>query len=239
MERHPKAAEAYRAFLEFVGNDVQKERHRTNRRMLSVALWCFVAPAIVSIALLTLIKFGVLPRRARANLDWLMLVFPVLYSLYILSSEVLTGIPTIFRRGGLVGSLKQSEQEGDWRERVCDSIRESLQFNDPQWEWVLASFKIDLENIRHRTKYLTGLAGAVFFLVMQGIDSMGTDSESVWLKNPLQGWAAATNDISSLMALALFLVLLYLSGSQTYHALSRYHACAELAWLRQRQNPKM
>ena len=127
----------------------------------------------ISIVGLLLIKVGVFPRKARTNLDWLILVFPVLYSLYILSSEVLTGIPSVFKKGGLAGSLKQASQDGEWRERVCDSMVSSLHFSELEWEWIVKSFRIDFENMRHRTKYLTVLAGAVFFLVMQGIDSLG------------------------------------------------------------------
>ena len=37
------------------------------------------------------------------------------------------------------------------------------------WEWVIASFKVDLALMRYRNKYMTALAGAVFFLIMQGI----------------------------------------------------------------------
>ena len=59
--------------------------------MFSVFLWCFLMPVAISIVGLLLIKVGVFPRKARTNLDWLILVFPVLYSLYILSSEVLIG----------------------------------------------------------------------------------------------------------------------------------------------------
>jgi len=234
MSAPNKFPEAYRAFLEFVGGDVQRERSRSNRRMFSVFLWCFLMPVAISIVGLLLIKVGVFPRKARTNLDWLILVFPVLYSLYILSSEVLTGIPSMFKKGGLAGSLKQAAQDGEWRERVCDSMVSSLHFSEHEWEWIVKSFRIDLENMRHRTKYLTVLAGAVFFLVMQGIDSLGDNTESIWLKNPMMGWVEATNDISQLMALALFLVLLYLSGNQTYHSLSRYLNTTELAVLRRK-----
>jgi hypothetical protein len=236
MDNPGKFPEAYRSYLEFVGNDLQRERSRTNRRMFSVFLWCFLVPVVISIAGLLLIKIGVFPRKARTNLDWLILVFPVLYSLYILSSEVLVGIPSMFKKGGLAASLKTASQEGEWRDRVSESVLTALNLSEQEWDWVVMSFKMDLENIRYRTKYLTALAGAVFFLIMQGIDSLGDTSESmnVWLKNPMMGWVEATNDISQLMALALFLVLLYLSGSQTYHSLSRYLTATELAVLRRR-----
>jgi hypothetical protein len=229
-----KYPEAYRAFLEFVSNDLQRERSRTNRRMFSAFIWCFVMPVAISVAGLLLIKVGVFPRKARTNLDWLILVFPVLYSLYILGSEVLIGIPAAFKKGGVASSLKQAVQESEWRDRVCESMLSSFNLSEGEWAWIMSSFRMDLENLRHRTKYLTALAGAVFFLVMQGIDSLGDNAESIWLKNPMMGWVEATNDVSQLLALALFLVLLYLSGSQTYHSLSRYLSSAELVALRRK-----
>jgi hypothetical protein len=231
--------EAYRSFLDFVGNDVQRERHRSNRRMLSVFFWCFLLPAVFAAFFLVMIKMGFLPRKARASLDWLILVFPVLYSLYILSSEFLTGIPSIFRRGGLAVSLNGAAKEGEWRDRVCDSLRTSFQFSEAEWSWIVESFRIDLDNIRHRTKYLTALAGAVFFLIMQGLDSLTDTAESTtWVKNPVFGWMETSTNVSQFMALALFLVLLYLSGNQTYHALLRYLNSAELVLLQRRAQIK-
>jgi hypothetical protein len=238
MNSPGRYSETYRAFLEFVGNDVQRERHRANRRMLSVFLWCFLVPAIMTVIILLLVKIGWLPRRARANVDWLILIFPVLYSVYILGSEVLTGIPSIFRRGGLATSLKQAQTEGEWRDRACETLRSQCSFSLSEWEWVIQSFRIDLEKMMNRTKYLTALAGAVFFLVMQGIDSL-TDAPETAIRNPLMLWLEASNGISQLMALALFLVLLYLSGNQTYHSLLRYLNCAELVVLQNRGRDKI
>ena len=43
------------------------------------------------------------------------------------------------------------------------------------------------------------------------------------------GWIeSSSNDFSQLVGLRLFLLLLYLSGNQTYHSLMRYLHCAEL-----------
>jgi len=99
----------------------------------------------------------------------------------------------------------------------------------------VASFRTDLANMLQRTKYLTALAGAVFFLILQGIDSLG-EPESI-VRNPMILWTEASNGISQLMALALFLVLLYLSGSQTYQSLTRYLQSAELVVLEKSASP--
>ena len=60
----------YRELIEFVRMDVQSERHQVNRRMFSVFFWCFLIPAILSVCVLLLIKFHILPHRARGFLDW-------------------------------------------------------------------------------------------------------------------------------------------------------------------------
>jgi hypothetical protein len=220
--------QTYRAFLEFVGEDLQRERRQANRRMLSVFIWCFLAPVVLSIVILLLVKIGVIPQGAKKNLDWLILVFPVVYSIYILGSEVIAGIPSMLRRGGLVHSLRQAETQSEWRERVCEAMKSQLKFGSREWNWVLTSFRVDLEAMLYRAKYLTALAGAVFFLLLKGIDSLTEGPDLSWLKNPVVGWVETSNTISQLMALALFLVLLYLTGSQAHQSLRRYMDCAEI-----------
>ena len=76
---------------------------------------------------------------------------------------------------------------------------------------------------------MTALAGAVFYLILQGVDLLGDEPPQVaWMKSPM-GWIEVSqNDFSQFIGLGLFLVLFYLSGSQTFHSLSRYLNCAEL-----------
>jgi hypothetical protein len=226
--------EVYRKFLDQVGENIQRERRLTNRKMFSVFLWCFLLPALVSVVVLFLIKARIFPVGARSYLDWLPLVFPVFYSLYVLGAEVISGIPQIFRKGGQVATLAQAALEGEWRDRVCAELQGAVSGRAEEWLWIVASLRIDLANLRYRTKYLTALAGAVFFLIMEGIDTLGGDEgKLVWIRNPLTGTLeSAPSDLSQFVGLALFLVLLYLSGNQTYHSLSRYLSCAELIVLR-------
>jgi hypothetical protein len=236
MQNHSRQ-ELYRAFIEFIRNDSQRERSAVNRRMLGVALWCFVLPTLVALSVLLLVKWNVLPPRARGFLDWLVLVFPVTYSVYFLSSEVLREVPAAFRRGGIANTLGQSLKEGEWRERVCEGMRRSLHASGDDWTWLTASFRMDLDSLQYRNRYLTALGGAVFFLIMQGIDSITDTDKTTWIRDSVLGWveAASYSDLSQYVGLALFLVLLYLSGSQNYHSLQRYMHCAELLALEREQ----
>lgn len=229
-------SELYQNFIEFIANDVQRERHLTNRRMLSVFFWCFFLPALISVTILLLVKFGILPKSTRNYLDWLVLILPIIYSLYFLSSEVITQVPRALRKGGMASTLAQSLKEGEWRERVCEGMKKDVSATAEEWSWMIASFKMDLQAMEYRTKYLTALAGAVFFLLMQGIDSISDEGSKVtWVKSSIFGWVeTSSNDFTQFVGLALFLVLLYLSGSQTSQSLKRYLNCAELVKLRAR-----
>ena len=229
--------EAYRSLIDFIGVDSQRDRHLVNRRMLSVFFWCFILPAMTTAAMLLLMKLGFLPRRARSSLDLVILIFPVLYSIYFLSSQVLIEVPAAFRRGGIATTLGENIKESTWRENVCEGMRRDLVLSSEQWSWVITSFKMDLKRLQNRTRHLTALAGAVFFLIMQGIDLLGGEDKKVtWVIDAVFGWVEASgNDTTQFLALGLFLVLLYLSGTQTYHSLERYLSCAELLKLEKDQ----
>jgi hypothetical protein len=223
--------ELYQAFLDFVANDIQGERSRVNRKVVSVFVWCFLIPAVITMTTLIFIKLRIFPRGFRSHLDWAVLVFPVLYSLYILSSEVLVQVPKTFRRGGIATTLGQSFKEGAWRDRVSESMIRTVDATADEWEWIIANFKMDLEAMQYRTRYLTALGGAVFFLIMQGIDSLtdGVGKVAV-IKATSFGLVEVTSgDLAQYVGLFLFLILLYLSGSQTTNHLFRYLNCAELA----------
>jgi hypothetical protein len=202
--------------------------------MLNAFFWCFLLPTLSSLGILILVKMGLLPRHVRNHLDWIVLILPVFYSLYVLSFEVLAHIPSIFRRGGGASTLEHSFKEGEWRENISESMLKVVAASPDEWNWITASFKMDLQAMQYRTKYLTALAGAVFFLIMQGIDSLADGEEKVtWIRNSRLGWLeTSTSNLAQFVGLGLFLMLLYLSGSQTYHSLKRYLDCAELINLR-------
>jgi hypothetical protein len=213
----------YRHYLEFVQGAHQKDRRAVNRRMLSVFLWCFLAPVVTVAVGIVMVNFGVLPRSFRSYQDWILLIFPVLYSLYFLGSQVLTGVPEAFRRGGFGSTLGQAAQEADWRIDVCTAMEKECVWSARDWDWVIENASEDLDRMQMRTRHLTALAGAVFFLIMQGIDSLTTDNSFLVVASD----PTATTS-SQWVGLALFLLLLYLSGQQNVQTLRRFLACARL-----------
>lgn len=214
----------YGKYLEFVQSANQKDQMHVNRRIRSVFLWCFLVPVVVVAVVLLLVNRGILPRAFRSYQDWILLIFPVLYSLYFLSSQVLTGIPDAFRKGGFGLTLGQASREADWRIQICESMEKELNWKPEEWSWVISNIEEDLERLQMRVRHLTALAGAVFFLIMQGIDSLTFDAPA---------YSANVPDISGTgssqwLGLALFLLLLYLSGQQNIQTIRRFLGCARL-----------
>lgn len=225
--------ELYQSFLDFINTEIQHERSKVNRRMFNVFLWCFILPAIAAATFVILVATGIFPRSSRANLDWIILVFPVAYSLYLLSSEVLMHVPANLRRGGIATVLRQSQEDTVWRDRICDGLKRSVATGHAEWKWIASNFRIDLDRMAYRTRYLTALAGAIFYLLMNGLDLLSDDPAAMdpgvtWMKSPV-GWVEIQqNNFPQFVGLGLFLVLFFLSGSQTYQILKRFLCCAEL-----------
>lgn len=218
-------AELYRNFLEYVTAASRKERQLIQQRMWSVFLWCFAFPAVMAFAVMLLIQFRVLPRGFRGYLDWVILVFPVAYSIHFLGSQVFTGLLSTFKKGAVASSLSEAQKEGFWRENICDEMSRAVVANHEEWKWILHNFKMDLDGIQQRNRFVTALAGAVFFLIIHGIDSLHGPSVPI----PSLGWVESTSsEISQFIGLIFFLLLFYLSGNQNYQSLRRYLNCAEL-----------
>lgn len=209
----------YSNFLDFISRYQQRERVDNNRRMFSVFLWCFFIPAGISILTIVLVNLRVMPRSMRGYLDWITLIFPVLYSLYFLGSQVLSGLPVAFKKGGFAMTVAQAKKESQWRLSVLESFEKELKYSQVQWAWIEENLAEDLDRLQTKTRYITALAGAVFFLLMQGIDSITSE--------PMESLvdAGGVSSSSEWVGLALFLVLLYLSGQQSYHSLRRYLSC--------------
>jgi hypothetical protein len=215
--------DTYRRYLEFVQALHQKDRLDVSRRMRSVFLWCFLAPVLTVAFVILMVNFGILPKAFRSYQDWILLIFPVIYSLYFLGSQVLSGLPDAIRRGGIGMTLGQASREADWRIEVCAAMEKELVWPDEDWQWVITNAEEDVERMQMRTRHLTALAGAVFFLIMQGIDSLTNDGTAATLAAE-----AVPTTSSEWIGLALFLLLLYLSGQQSVQILRRFLACARL-----------
>jgi hypothetical protein len=203
--------------------------------MLSIVIWCFILPAVLTILAFVLTQQHVLPGRFRSYLDWIPLIFPIGYSIYVLFTEVLLDLPSWFRRGGYSSVLNQVHSDSQWRQATCERMKRQFPLRVEQWAWIQENFDTDLLSVRHRSRYFTFLGGAVFYIALQGLDFLTEDVGAVSLETAV-GWASLVRvwmeSVSRVVSLGVFVFLLYLSGSQLTFNLRRYSDCLRLLQMR-------
>jgi len=233
--QHKNRSELYRDFIHFVQRDTQRERTVFKQRMAQVFLWCFLMPAVGSVIFAILVKAGIVPVRYQRHSDWVFLIFPIIYAAFFLwtarASADNGGQALPKDLSGFTGSLTQALKQSDWRDRVCTEMGRQVHARPDDWPWIVSNFRMDLGALKDRTKFLTAFAGAVFFMIFKGIDLLGPEPAHHYEASPtmLVSWVeGASNQVLQLASLIFFLVLLYLSGMETFHSLERYLNCAEL-----------
>lgn len=199
-----------------ISEEMKRERDLANGRLKGVFFWCFIIPAALSFLLILAVKQGWAPRVAMTYVGWMLVVFPVVYSLWFLLRELFAPAAAQERRASSGASSRHFIREAEWRSRFCEQLLKKVTATGDEWRFLAESFRIDLDALRMRNHYLTGLAGAVFFLIMQGLDAVVDDVDS-------GGW-----DPYQFMGLALFLFLVALSHYQTQQSLRRFLGCLEL-----------
>jgi len=230
--------DCYKNFLDFVNRRAREQRKTFNKRMFYVFMWCFFAPVATIAIVLILIATDVLPYRLKNNFEWLILAFPITYSLYFFGSEVLMEVPRIFRKGAMAVALEHNLKDGKWRDEICLKLEKDLPFSTDQLKWVIENYKLDLKLMRYRIRHITILGGAVFYGVLRGLDSLSLEREAIFHqlnKTSVLAWVQIINyEISQILGLSIFLILFYLAGMQNLQTLERYLDCAELSLLKKK-----
>lgn len=230
----------YDQFLDFVARDVQEERSRAHRRIFSAIAWCLLLPIATTFVIALFTRLGWFPRSAKGLADSTLLIFPVLYGIWVLGSEARRAHRAARNHGGRRGAflaLGPAREDARWRERVSAQLSATVGRRPSTLVWLSRQFQLDLERLRQRSRYLTALAGAVFFLIMQGIDWIEPDpaARPIFHGGPgsLSGLMTSTGEATGdpyfqFIGLAFFLLLLYLSGVQAHQSFSRYGECLDL-----------
>lgn len=228
----------YREFVQFIQAEAHSSQISVRKRMFSVFFWCFILPAILSVVGRVLIVKGVFPFSFKQYIDWLPLFFPVTYSLFYIGKEVIADLPKAFQRGGAASALEYAISESDWREKTTEKMTRQLKFSYEDWSWIYQTFEMDLNSLRYRAQFLTLLAGAVFFMILQGFDVFGGSSTrfaELTSSAQLVSWIDSTTDaLWQLVGLVFFLAMLYLASSQTHHLLKRYLDCVRMILLQRK-----
>src|SRR5438045_2472388 len=105
--------------------------------MLGVFMWCFLVPAATSAIILIGVKTGLLPSRLRSVVDSLILIFPILYALYILGSEMLAESRTTSKRGSLQQWFRQILRDATWRKEKAILLRTHCPGTKEDYRWLL------------------------------------------------------------------------------------------------------
>jgi hypothetical protein len=218
--RHPQMVE-YLAFLEFVHEDMKREREVSNRRMGMVLLWCFIVPAVVSLIALMLVRFGLVDRSAILVYEWSMVAFPMGYLLYTLFKDFVMDLGGQARRGALWQTLNRFAHEAGWQISIAKRLRSTVSTDSGNWKWIASQYGMDLKRMRTRSNHLTILASSVFFIIMNGLDWIATERD-FWSPGFFQP------DWMQVVGLSVFLILLTLSSSQVAFALDRYRCVARM-----------
>ncbi len=216
----------YAAILLWIQEDLRKDRFAVHRRIFMILLWCLILPAIIASLLMVGIRLGWLPADWKRFLDWVTVMFPAGFALYVFVTEVATGFPAWIRVGGLGGVLKQIQQESEWRASARERVAAKFKLSPSAWLVVAKRYEADLKQVQFRTNFLVGLGSAVFFILLQGLDlASETDPRPLAVEGPkllihlVTLWNETFTRITSL---GIFSVLLYLSGVQMVATLRRY-----------------
>ena len=82
------------------------------------------------------------------------------------------------------------------------------------------------EDVTRKTHlWKTILSGVVFTLIFYGIGKLSDPADVTFVQHPTIGLIQFSTDWSQTIVIVLFLVLFYLSGTQTHRALKRYEDC--------------
>jgi hypothetical protein len=221
------AQKSYEQFVNWVQNDMKKDRFLVNRKVFSVVLWCLILPSIVLITLYALRKYQWIGNVRYADL--IIFLPPFAYALYSLWPTI-REVPKVFKKGGLNALLDDSLKEVVWRENTASRLRDDLKLTMKEWDLVAFHLRADLSRMTQQNRYMSILACVVLFFMFQFLD-LGAGSEVVLQAgsaNLVKAWVDQFSQWSvQVFSLALFSALFYLSGLQFQRYLSRYLVCIE------------
>lgn len=218
----------FKMLAEWIQTDLQSDRKAMNKKILNVVLWCLGYPTLLVVLLLLIrrLNFFYLDR----YFDYIVFFPPAIY-IIISIWPMLREVPTVFKKGGISAHLDETTQEIKWREARTSKMIQDLKLNPLEWQQIQFHLKNEIERFREQNRYMTILTGSVLFLLFQFLDLGNPDPAFVYSKNPQSLAAFWVNQFSQwsvqVFSLIIFVVLFYLSGTQSQRILSRYLVCID------------
>lgn len=221
------AQKNYEHFVNWVQNDMKKDRFIVNRKVFSVVIWCLIFPSAVLMVLFALRKYQWIGPMRYADL--IVFLPPFAYALYSLWPTV-KEIPKVFKKGGLNALLDESLKEVEWREVTSSRLKNDLKLTLKEWDLIAFHLRADMLRMAQQNRYMSILAAVVLFFMFQFLD-LGAGNEIILEPNSaniVKAWVDQFSQWSvQVFSLGLFSSLFYLSGLQFQRYLSRYLVCIE------------
>ncbi len=221
------AEQSYEKFVNWVQNDMKKDRFVVNRKVFSVVVWCLIFPSMMLMSLFILRKYQWIGPMRYADL--VIFLPPFAYALYSLWPTI-REIPKVFRKGGLNALLDESLKEVEWREKTAIKLKQDLKLTSKEWDLIAFHLRADLLRMTQQNRYMSILAAVVLFFMFQFLD-LGAGPEVILDQNPanlIKAWVDQFSQWSvQVFSLGLFSALFYLSGLQFQRYLGRYLVCIE------------
>lgn len=221
------AQQSYEQFVNWVQEDMKKDRFIVNRKVFSVVFWCLILPALVLLILYGLRKYqwiGVV-----RYVDVIVFLPPFVYALYSVWPTI-RDVPRVFRKGGLNALLDESVKEVIWREKTASKMKADLKLTYKEWDLAGFHLRADLQRMTTQNRYMSILAGVVLFFMFQFLD-LGAGPELVadaGAAGLVKAWVDQFAQWSvQVVSLFLFTALFYLSGLQFQRYLNKYLVCIE------------
>jgi len=218
---------AYQQFIQWVQEDMNKDRLLVNRKVFSVVFWCLVLPAILS-----LVIFGVRKFQLIENLHYVGIILflpPFIYALYSIW-PTLRDLPKVFKKGGLGAILDEGSKEVEWKEHVVVRLRQEVRLTPKEWKLVAFHLEHEIRRLKSQNRYMTILSTVVLFFMFQFLDLGGT-AEVIRQQGPsglMNMWVEQLSQWGGqIFSLILFSALFYLSGTQIQKHLERYRVCVD------------
>jgi uncharacterized membrane protein len=221
------AHQKYEHFVNWVQNDMKKDRFHVNRKVFSVVFWCLILPSILLLVVYVLRKYQFIGSVRYADL--LIYLPPFAFTIYSLW-PTLRDTPKVFKKGGMNAMLEESLKEVEWRENTVIRLTGDLNLTAKEWRMISFHLRSEVQRMRQQNWYMSILAAVVLFFMFQFLD-VGSSVDVVvepTNSNLVKFWVDQFAQWSiQVFSLGLFSTLFYLSGLQFQRHFDRYLVCIE------------
>lgn len=215
---------SYQEFILWVQNDFKSDQVLSRKRYVGMILWCLLVPFLA----LVLNAFS-------KNFGWVSIsrISEPLFFLSPLGFSAWTffrsakGIPSAFRRGGVVGVLDQGLSEVEWAQKSAAKLYQSWKPSALELEECRRLFNSFIYRQRAQSRNFSMMSAVSLFFVSYFLDYSSSAGQELLNETISTGvilnWATDVSQwIYQATGIVLIALLIYSIGNQSILALERY-----------------